>query len=728
MRHVGIGFPAKDVVREHWYPGLLAMPPHEEDAGIFAHLSSDTEKPHPPRQRRKASGHTSGHTLPLPLPAASLRTTPSASIRYSLAVGVCESTPSAEEQDARLKAKQQADEAEQARLELERARLEREHELERTRLEEERLAKEKEEEDIRAKQAAEKPVLKQAQEERRAARAAQLKEEADRRTQHENARKERQEKELATKKAQEEARTAQLKQEADRRKRHDNAVNKAKQKRPVPKPSNDERSKRKGRSESRGRIGSTKKRKLQQETEEEVSRPLDEVEQNPPKKSTVPLHLTGICPDGIRKLAFPWVGHVDTDPIERPMMEKLLLSIDQGRQKCFRRHVDGVVPTEPPKDEESDMYVMSLSQWNSMSPVDIDQILGTGCDVFVEDLLIPGKSLPPGVALRVRHNLDVEMEVQVPGLRFLPTDAEVEKKYPNSLRKTTLRRFLKHANAKDGITLNCLKLPESSSVSPNLLTGSGLDLEDIAFRQTNGLGGPQGPFAEPEHVPRELQYWEIAGTPHALTKGHWDKAPTRVTVEGPGAKLWIKRRTQFHREAKWFRHEVEDSRLLENWDPDEPDIGTRQYEGVILLPQSGTLFMQSKEHIVVGIAPISSSSTDPSDDSDKFTLVTGGHFLSASTTVQSACMLLHLALLNNAVTNVEHDVMWRIFVRICAFWMDVSMGKLPLFNFNFTGSQIFLIMKHTCLVSRMTTPQGGWILSALRLLLCFLPLWTGAII
>ncbi|KAF8171745.1 hypothetical protein K438DRAFT_1773045 [Mycena galopus ATCC 62051] len=55
MRHVAIGFPAKDVVLEHWYPGLLAMPPHQDDAGIFAHLSSDTEKPHPPRQRRKAS-------------------------------------------------------------------------------------------------------------------------------------------------------------------------------------------------------------------------------------------------------------------------------------------------------------------------------------------------------------------------------------------------------------------------------------------------------------------------------------------------------------------------------------------------------------------------------------------------------------------------------------------------------------------------------------------------
>ncbi|KAF8212910.1 hypothetical protein K438DRAFT_1805256 [Mycena galopus ATCC 62051] len=599
MRHVAIGFPAKDVVLEHWYPGLLAMPPHQDDAGIFAHLSSDTEKPHPPRQRRKAFGHT----LPPPLLAAQ-RTTPSDSIRYSLVVGL---------ERARLEREH----------ELERARLEREHELKRTRLEQERLAKEKEEEEIRAKQAAEKLALKRAQEDRRAARAAQLKEEADRRTQHENTRKERQEKELAIKKAQEEAQTAQLKQEADRRKRQDNAFNKAKQKRPVPKPSSDDtRSKRKGRSESRGCMGSTKKRKLQQETVSGSFRPCA----------------------------------LTDDPIERPMMEKLLLSIDQGRQKCFRRHVDGVVPTDPPKDEESDMYVMSLSQWNSASPVDIDKILGTGCDVFVEDLLVSGKSLPPGAALRLRHNLDVEMEVQVPGLRFLPSDAEGEKKYPNSLRKTTLRKFLNHANAKDGITLNCLKLPESSSVSPNPLTGSGLDLEDIAFRQTNGLGGPQGPFAEPEHVPREVQYWEITGTPHALTKGHWDKAPTRVTVEGPGMPSLIYtyfKRTKFRREAKWFRHEVENSRLLENWDPDEPDISTCQYEGVILLPRSGTLFMQSKEHIVVGIAPISSiGTTDPSDDSDKFTLVTGGHFLSASTTVPSAT-----------------------FVRICAFWIDVSMNR-----------------------------------------------------
>ncbi|KAF8172370.1 hypothetical protein K438DRAFT_1772730 [Mycena galopus ATCC 62051] len=650
IRQVAIGMPAKDVACQHWYPGLLAMPPpHEEDPAVFAHFASDTENPHPPRQRRKASRPA---LLP-PLLAASQPTTPSTSIRYSLAVGVCESTPTPEELDARLKAKQQADEAEQAQLELERARLE-----------QERITKEKQEEEIRAKEAAEKCALKLAQEERRAAQAARLKEEADNRTRREDARKERLDKELALKKAQEEkARAARSKQDADRRSQRDDAVRKPKQKRTVAKASTDVCGKRKGRSESRGRLGSTKKRKVQQQTEEEeeVSGPLLEVELNPPEKSKRPLYLTGICPDGVRTVKFPWVGHVDTDRIERPMMENLLLSIDQGRPKCFRRHVDGVIPTDPPKDEESDIT----------SPVDIDQILGTGCDVFVEDLLIPGKSLSPGVALRVRHNLDVEMEVQVPGLRFLPQDAEVEKKYPNSLRKTTLRTFLRHANSKDGITLNCLKLPY------------GLDLEDIAFRQTNGLGGPRGPFAEPEHVPREVQYWEIAGTPNALTKGHWDKAPTRVTVEGPGAKLWIKRRTKFYREAKWFRHEVEDSQLLENWDPDEPDISTRQYEGVILLPRSGTLFMQSKEHIVVGIAPISSSTpTDPSDDSDKFTLVTGGHFLSASTTIPSACMLLHLALLNNAATNVEHDVMWRTFVRICAFWMDVSMDRPSDIPFN----------------------------------------------
>ncbi|KAF8160341.1 hypothetical protein K438DRAFT_1776497 [Mycena galopus ATCC 62051] len=386
-----------------------------------------------------------------------------------VAIGVCESTPTLEELDARLKAKQQADEAEQAQLELERACLE-----------QERITKEKEEEEIR-----------------RAAQAARLKE-ADNRTRREDARKEHLDKELAPKKAQEEkARAARSKQDTDRQSQRDDEVRKPKKKHTVAKASTDVCGKRKGRSESRGCLGSTKKRKVQQQTEEEkVSGPLLEVELNPPEKSKRPLYLTGICPNGVRTVEFPWVGHVDTDRIERPMMENVLLLIDQERPKCFRRHVDGVIPTDPPKDEESDIT----------SPVDIDQILGTGCDVFVEDLLIPGKSLSPGVALRVRHNLNIEMEVQVRGLQFLPQDAEVEKKYPNSLRKTTLRTFLRHANSKDGIMLNCLKLPESSSVSPNLLTGSGLDLEDIAFRQTNGLGGPRGPFAEPEHVPREVQY------------------------------------------------------------------------------------------------------------------------------------------------------------------------------------------------------------------------------
>ena len=79
---------------------------------------------------------------------------------------------------------------------------------------------------------------------------------------------------------------------------------------------------------------------------------------------------------------------------------------------------------------------------------------------------------------------------------------------------------------------------------------------------------------------------------------------------------------------------------------------------------------------------INQSSPDDKDPGDKLALVSGGHFLAATTTVQSLCTLLHLALLNNVLTNVEHDGMWPIFSRIVLMWMDITMSKFKHFNFD----------------------------------------------
>ncbi|KAJ7038489.1 hypothetical protein C8F04DRAFT_1255770 [Mycena alexandri] len=407
--------------------------------------------------------------------------------------------------------------------------------------------------------------------------------------------------------------------------------------------------------------------------------------ENPPERSTVAVKMWGYRPDGISKREFDWIGHANTDCIERPMMEALQRSMADVDARCtqnhrrWRHHVDGNLPTGPPTENEFDLYVMTKAQWISMSPSDHVALWGTGCNLFVQGLLATSEHLDTGTKLRSLHRLDQPIEVQVPGFRIAPVGEKDDGDNTKCIRTTTLRTFLEQANKDNGIVLNALKLPESHTVLPNPLAGSGLDLDDVAYRQTNGL-----PSFHYENVPPEQQFWQIAGTPDTLTPPHYDKGPTRVTSEGPGEKLWILRRSNHRGLQSTF--------AFETWDPDQAALESGQYEGVILPPNGGTLFMQSREHIVVGLPPpgVQSNSRSENERADQFTLVTGGHFVAASTIIPSTCMLLHLVMKEHILTNVEHDGTWSIFVRICAFWIDVTAQRpqdshdlapyLPLFS------------------------------------------------
>ena len=171
----------------------------------------------------------------------------------------------------------------------------------------------------------------------------------------------------------------------------------------------------------------------------------------------------------------------------------------------------------------------------------------------------------------------------VPGVRD-PRPLKGQKKdYSKILRTATLRQFIAEANS-DGLVLNCLKLPESHAVSNNPLLGSGLDLEEVAFLKTNHL------FDDADPLLADMRFWKILGTRHTLTIGHYDKAPTRATNEGPYSKLWIRRRPDIVQDqcGSW-RHDIEKSSFFLNWDPDCPDTKHGRYEGVMLLPKRGTL-------------------------------------------------------------------------------------------------------------------------------------------
>ncbi|KAJ7228021.1 hypothetical protein B0H12DRAFT_1240362 [Mycena haematopus] len=199
---------------------------------------------------------------------------------------------------------------------------------------------------------------------------------------------------------------------------------------------------------------------------------LEEVLANPPERSATTIQLGAYCPNG-STASFIWRGHVNSEKEERDMLDSLVISMKEQNKLCtdgdqprprFRHHVDGVLPAAPPPTNESDLYVMSLAQWNTCRPEERVAIFGTGCDIFVEGL-VPNDLLSPLDTLRLRHPLDAVMQVQVPGLR----NPQKETDYTKCIRTTTLRTFLEQANSKDGLVLNCLQLPESHTPTNNLL-------------------------------------------------------------------------------------------------------------------------------------------------------------------------------------------------------------------------------------------------------------------
>ncbi|KAJ7658373.1 hypothetical protein DFH06DRAFT_1131363 [Mycena polygramma] len=394
---------------------------------------------------------------------------------------------------------------------------------------------------------------------------------------------------------------------------------------------------------------------------------LEEAEKNPPKRSVDAISLSAYYPDGSSMRQVQWIGHADTEIGEVPMMKGLQQSMEAEVNRCmrngqgrrFQRHVDGVLPTGPPADDESDLYVMTLNQWQRMSSCDRVALWGTGRNLFVEGLLVTSEHIDPREKISTFHRLDEPMQVQ----------ARERKEWPGSqcfenARKP--RRPAKSSDRKAGIF--------SQNTDAQLISfSSGLDLEDIAYRQTSGIST----FGY-EQVPHDQRFFSIVGGPHTLTIGHIDKGPTRLTVEGPGEKLWMTRRLAFlQKEGQFYRQSIEDAAAFRAWDPDKPAFESGSYEGVILAPSAGTFFMQATEHIVLGLPPPSSECQNPgrSTENDKFTLVTGGHFLAASTIIPSICTLLHLVMMEHVLTNVEHDGSWSTFVRVCVFWMVVTSER-----------------------------------------------------
>ncbi|KAJ7804036.1 hypothetical protein B0H14DRAFT_3486788 [Mycena olivaceomarginata] len=380
-----------------------------------------------------------------------------------------------------------------------------------------------------------------------------------------------------------------------------------------------------------------------------VAGPLSEVESTPPKISLQRVPMWGFRPDGSKR-EFEFQLHENSEHAEGPMLQQLQHAIERQQQLCggraFVRHEPGQMPTEKPRVDEPALYVLTETEWKALSALERTALYQTGRNIFIMNMVIG--ELVGGVeeSLSVLHRLDEVMEVQVPGLRLPPKDGvTLSTDYSDINRRTTLRPTV---------------IPFSACKPIGRLSYplcSGLDLEEVAYRQTAGLFsfGAQTP-------PNEKKWFDIAGTKWTMTLPHLDAAGgTIVGSQGAGEKYWITKRDD--------TESIHDSQTYRTWNPDEPDFESGRYEGIVLPPRGGVFLMQNVEHVVLGLPPHSETY---SRDSFAATWISGGHYFAASRVRPALSVHLHLVMLQHVLTNVDHDAQWQILTRISAFWLDLT--------------------------------------------------------
>ncbi|KAJ7757839.1 hypothetical protein B0H14DRAFT_2634843 [Mycena olivaceomarginata] len=257
---------------------------------------------------------------------------------------------------------------------------------------------------------------------------------------------------------------------------------------------------------------------------------------------------------------------------------------------------------------------------------------------------------------------------KVQGLRVVPDDDDDAKAdYTEAIRTTTLREVLSHAERSDGLVLNALDLPGGHFIHPNPLLGTGFDLENVAYCQTNSLPG-----FETKYPKYEEMYWKLLALAHAFSYFHFDICATWVYVSGPGEKFWIRSRprTTANSHMVSASRDISDPTAFENWQPDHASIQDCDYEVVVLPAGSGILLQQpGREHTVISS---NTGSDGRSDFARTATWTVGRYFFCASSIRPAMSVTLHMVMVQHLLTNADHFPMWPIFIRVNMFWLNVT--------------------------------------------------------
>ncbi|KAJ7114396.1 hypothetical protein C8R44DRAFT_881240 [Mycena epipterygia] len=371
----------------------------------------------------------------------------------------------------------------------------------------------------------------------------------------------------------------------------------------------------------------------------------------PPKRSTEPLVLACYHPDGSTLRTMDYIGHAVSQTIEYKLLYDVQHSMNAVNSRCAKdglkfRQPPAKLPTEPPADDGFHLSILSLADWQKMISIARAQLFGTGHDLYIQGMTTANWQRE-NVADKLRHlhRSDAPVKVQVQGLRQ-SLAADVEYDYTTTIRTTTLETVLENAQNPDGLVLNALQLPSGHMVHSNPLIDSGLDLEST----------------------------QMAFLAFIV---HLDVAATWVFVEGPGETFWVRGRSRDRgsmadQGVDTRFHDLQDSFAFEDWEPHDANLQSCEYEGVVLAAGHGTLIMQPGcNHLVIGAPPVLSGPSELNPGMTG-TLTTGGHFFCARTMHSAMCILLHLVMLQHILTNADHIGLWEVFVRITAFWLNVT--------------------------------------------------------
>ncbi|KAJ7311792.1 hypothetical protein DFH08DRAFT_822550 [Mycena albidolilacea] len=281
-----------------------------------------------------------------------------------------------------------------------------------------------------------------------------------------------------------------------------------------------------------------------------VVEPLSAVERMPPKLSQHPVSMWGLRPDGTKR-EFKFQLHENSSltaecrSMRRDRCWNSYKAQSNDNNSCVVKRrscgTSGQLPTRKPEANEPALYVLTDTEWKSLSQLERTRLYETGRNIFIMGMVIGDIGAGVEESLSMLHRLDDEMEVQV--------------------------RIVDMSSAVDWTS------------------------REVAYRQTAGLWNFNA-----QSPPDEKKWFDIAGTKWTSTLGHLDAAGgTVVGPQGDGEKYWIMKRDDLET--------VHDSDTYRTWDPDRPDFESGRYEGLVLPARGGILLMQNVEHIVLGLPP-----------------------------------------------------------------------------------------------------------------------------